>query len=178
MAMHEGGSHGFKQDMSKDPDNKKGKKSGLRRLKMKLRKIVLDNNKQTEEALKHVYTVLLANPYIEVSIDLPFDKLIETVESIESSDEEQDEEEDNENASPGGMNTAVFPLPDKQKLITTKKTSSEHPDIIATIKNDGGADAAEEGADGAGQAGEAGEDGKKRNGPPAFCRSSACRPCR
>ena len=47
------------------------KKSSERKLKMKVEKILLDNNKQTEEALKHIYTVLHLNGVIEITIDFP-----------------------------------------------------------------------------------------------------------
>ena len=42
-----------------------------RKLKMKLERLHLDNNNQTTEALKHIYTVLIGNPDIEITIDLP-----------------------------------------------------------------------------------------------------------
>ena len=37
---------------------------------MKLSKIFLDNNCQSDEALKHIYTVLISNKDISISIDL------------------------------------------------------------------------------------------------------------
>ena len=55
---------------------------------MKLKKLVLDINEQTEDALKHIYTLLLANPEIEVSIDLPHDKVRNDSDSGESSAED------------------------------------------------------------------------------------------
>lgn len=42
------------------------------RLKMKISKILLDQNQHTAEALKHIYTVLVANRYIQIAIDFPF----------------------------------------------------------------------------------------------------------
>ena len=36
---------------------------------MKIKKLMLDNNLRSDEALKHVYTLLLANKEIEISID-------------------------------------------------------------------------------------------------------------
>jgi lysophospholipid acyltransferase (LPLAT)-like uncharacterized protein len=38
---------------------------------MKLERLHLDKNHQTTEALKHIYTVLIGNPDIEITIDLP-----------------------------------------------------------------------------------------------------------
>ena len=42
-----------------------------KKLKMKIEKLLIDENEQTLEALKHVYTVLIINKNIEISIDLP-----------------------------------------------------------------------------------------------------------
>ena len=33
----------------------------IKKLKMKVKKIILDNNDRSDEALKHVFTTLLAN---------------------------------------------------------------------------------------------------------------------
>ena len=38
---------------------------------MKVERLLLDENNQTGEALKHVYTTLIIDDTIEVSIDLP-----------------------------------------------------------------------------------------------------------
>jgi len=46
-------------------------KKEYRKLKMKLERLHLDKNLQTTEALKHIYTVLIGNPDIEITIDLP-----------------------------------------------------------------------------------------------------------
>ena len=46
-------------------------KKEYRKLKMKLERLHLDKNHQTTEALKHIYTVLIGNPDIEITIDLP-----------------------------------------------------------------------------------------------------------
>ena len=59
---------------------------------MKLKKLVLDINEQTEDALKHIYTLLLANSDIEVSIDLPYDKVRNDSDSGESSADEEESE--------------------------------------------------------------------------------------
>mgnify|MGYP006102743675 CR=1 FL=1 len=42
-----------------------------KKLKMKLERLLIDNNEQTEEGLKHIYTALLANQDIEIQINLP-----------------------------------------------------------------------------------------------------------
>lgn len=42
---------------------------------MKIGKINLDNNLQSDEALKHIYTVLISNQNISISIDLNKDYL-------------------------------------------------------------------------------------------------------
>ena len=51
---------------------------------MKLTKIMLDNNNQTTEALKHIYALMLANKKICITIDLP---------ELEDSDDEISSEE-------------------------------------------------------------------------------------
>ena len=38
---------------------------------MKLDKVILDENMQTDEALKHIYTVLISNKEISVIINFP-----------------------------------------------------------------------------------------------------------
>jgi|TARA_B110000285_G_C14837099_1_gene473595 hypothetical protein len=38
---------------------------------MKIERLLIDNNEQTEEGLKHIYTALLANQDIEIQINLP-----------------------------------------------------------------------------------------------------------
>jgi hypothetical protein len=56
---------------------------------MKLEKLILNNNKQTEDGLKHVYTVLISNPTLVISIDFPaYKDRISKIES-DSSDEEK-----------------------------------------------------------------------------------------
>lgn len=67
--------------------------SSKRKLKMKLKKLLLDNNEQTDDALKHIYTLLLGNADIEVSIDLPYDKVRPASDSGDSSGEEEESEE-------------------------------------------------------------------------------------
>jgi len=67
--------------------------SSKRKLKMKLKKLLLDNNEQTDDALKHIYTLLLGNADIEVSIDLPYDKVRPESDSEDSSGEEEESEE-------------------------------------------------------------------------------------
>lgn len=42
-----------------------------RKLKMKVERLLIDNNEQSEEALKHIYTALIVNQDIEIQIDLP-----------------------------------------------------------------------------------------------------------
>ena len=42
---------------------------------MKVKKIILDNNGRSDEALKHIFTTLLANTEIEISIDFQDDIL-------------------------------------------------------------------------------------------------------
>ena len=55
---------------------------------MRLKRLFLDDNEQTEDALKHIYTLLLSNTEIEVSINLPYDLIKNDSESSESSSEE------------------------------------------------------------------------------------------
>lgn len=45
------------------------KKEKIKKFKMKVKKIILDNNGRSDEALKHIFTTLLANTEIEISID-------------------------------------------------------------------------------------------------------------
>ena len=59
-----------------------------RKLKMRLKRLFLDDNEQSEDALKHIYTLLLSNTEIEVSINLPYDLIKNESESSESSSEE------------------------------------------------------------------------------------------
>lgn len=52
----------------------------------------MDDNKTTEEALKHIYTALIANSTIDISIDLPLRRLCDMNDSDMSSvDEEEDQ---------------------------------------------------------------------------------------
>jgi len=39
--------------------------------KMKLKKLILKNNNQGDEALKHVFTTLISNKEMAIDIDLP-----------------------------------------------------------------------------------------------------------
>lgn len=75
-----------------------------RKLKMKIERLLINNNEQTEEALKHIYTALLANPDIEIRIDLPSEPVLFTNESLT---EEQDEELEEEDESPTPNHAAV-----------------------------------------------------------------------
>ena len=59
---------------------------------MKLKRLVLDDNEQTEDALKHIYTLLLANSEIEVSIELPYDKVGKDSDSGDSSGYDEESE--------------------------------------------------------------------------------------
>ena len=38
---------------------------------MKLETLMIDNNEQSEEALKHIYTTLVVNEKIKITVDLP-----------------------------------------------------------------------------------------------------------
>lgn len=71
----------------------KTKKSSERKLKMKMERILLNNNQQTDEALKHIYTALHVNEDIEITIDLPASAVRESEESAESSLDEDAVEE-------------------------------------------------------------------------------------
>lgn len=53
---------------------------------MKVERICLDNNKQTNEALKHIYTVLLGNQEIDITIDLPEIELLEIKDNSSNED--------------------------------------------------------------------------------------------
>lgn len=68
---------------------KKSKKNSSRKLKMKIERLFLDNNQQTHEALKHIYTALTANKDIEISIDLPASAVRDSDESEESNFEDE-----------------------------------------------------------------------------------------
>jgi hypothetical protein len=68
---------------------KKSKKSSSRKLKMRIERLFLDNNQQTHEALKHIYTALTANKDIEISIDLPASAVRDSDESEESNFEDE-----------------------------------------------------------------------------------------
>ena len=67
----------------------------LRKLKMKIERLLINNNEQSEEALKHIYTALLANPDIEIQIDLPDERLLFTNDTnSEEFEEDPDDEEE------------------------------------------------------------------------------------
>jgi hypothetical protein len=51
------------------------KKEKIKKYKMKVKKIIFDNNGRSDEALKHIFTTLLANTEIEISIDFKDDIL-------------------------------------------------------------------------------------------------------
>ena len=67
----------------------------------------LDDNKQTEEALKHIYTALIANQDIEISIDLPLQRLKAMEDSSMSSLDDDEESLDlmspRNSVAPDGM---------------------------------------------------------------------------
>lgn len=71
------------------------KKKRVPKIKTKLEKLMLDNNTRTVLALKHVYTILIANPNIEITIDLP-DTLKNDTEESEKSDASSVENDDGE----------------------------------------------------------------------------------
>lgn len=82
------GKKGVAQHSEDDQDGKAAKKD---RFKMKLEKLMLNNNLQTEDGLKHVYTVLISNPTLLISIDFPaYKDRVSKIES-DSSDEEPPE---------------------------------------------------------------------------------------
>jgi hypothetical protein len=58
-----------------------------RKLKMRVERLSLDKNQQTNEALKHIYTVLIGNPDIEISIDLPEIEVLSLFDGNSSADE-------------------------------------------------------------------------------------------
>ena len=84
-----------KEDEEQDKEDsgllKKSKKG--RRLRMKLDRLLIDNNNQTTEALKHIYTALVANENIKIAIDLP-EIPTEEPENSDSSQEDDDDGED------------------------------------------------------------------------------------
>jgi hypothetical protein len=59
---------------------------------MKLERLFLDFNEQTDEALKHIYTTLISNKKIEISIDLPLHRLKHDSDSQDSSVAEGEED--------------------------------------------------------------------------------------
>jgi len=63
-----------------------------KKLKMKLDRINLDENMQTDEALKHIYAVLIANKEISVTINFPTMKTINFVKGDGNSSEGSDVE--------------------------------------------------------------------------------------
>ena len=79
---------------------------------MKLDRLLIDNNNQTAEALKHIYTALVANEHIKVAIDLPElpEEEPENSESSEPEDDAEDSQEEKGGESPSkpGIN-AIAP---------------------------------------------------------------------
>lgn len=132
---------------------------------MKLDRMLIDNNQQTEEALKHIYTALVANEHIKIAIDLP-ELPEDEPENSESSEPEDDAEDSQEEK--GGEKPGVNAIaPESAKINDSEK--NEHnitPDLV------------EEDYDGM-YTHEAEDDLKpKRRVPPAICRARMCRPCR
>lgn len=75
---------------------------------MQIERLLLDHNGQTEEALKHIYTVLSINEHIEISIDC------ETSMAKEP-DESADSEELPEDRQPGAPTiVSIVPLAEQQ----------------------------------------------------------------
>jgi hypothetical protein len=105
----------FKREEEKlKPIKDTEKKKKVPKLKMKLSKLMLNDNEQSIMALKHVYTVLLANKHIQISIDLPDSLKNDTEESdnsLSSSDGDDDSEEDMEN----GIGS-IHPLSEDQSV--------------------------------------------------------------
>lgn len=89
------------QDLRKEVDDKKdGKNDGDKnqllkyerkrnKFRMKLEKLVLTQNEQDEDGLKHIFTLLISNQKLFVDIDLPkYEDRICKVESDSSEEEE------------------------------------------------------------------------------------------
>jgi hypothetical protein len=59
----------------------------MKKFKMRLEKLMLDNNEQTDEAYKHIYTTLVVNKDIEISINIAPEKLRDYLDSCSDDDE-------------------------------------------------------------------------------------------
>jgi hypothetical protein len=111
---------------------------------MKLEKLILFNNEQDEDALKHIYTLLISNPTLLVEIDLPkYEDRISKIES-DSSDDDEDSARPRDlnqvsvmpysprgNNDPGGM-----PHDHESELELTNELNLETEDEEATKKRE------------------------------------------
>jgi len=163
----------------KGDQQKKSKKDQRppRKLKMKLERLLLDNNEQTEEALKHIYTALVANQRIEISVDLPLQRLRALEESAESSLED----EDGQSAEPLSPRNAVAPQPEPKSPAGRSKPADDLDPAAHKGDGQGSLDRGEDHDEVPLRQGEPlASEGElpKRRMPPLICRAKVCRSCR
>ena len=163
----------------KGGQEKKSKKDqrSPRKLKMRLERLLLDDNEQTEEALKHIYTALLANQRIEISVDLPLQRLRALEESAESSLED----EDGQSVEPLSPRNAVAPLPDPKSPAGRPKPADDLDPAAHKGDGQGSLDRGEEHDEVPLRQGDPpSSEGElpKRRPPPLICRAKVCRSCR
>lgn len=63
--------------------------------KMKLSKLNISKNEQTDESYKYIYAAMIANPLIQILIDLPLKKIAMLKEKPANYDSSSDEGEAN-----------------------------------------------------------------------------------
>jgi hypothetical protein len=98
---------------------------------MKIQRLFLDDNKQTEEALKHIYTALIANQDIEISIDLPLQRLKAMGEDSSLSSIEDEDDQSLDLISP--RNSAV-PPDAMGKLSSSKGKAGEDEAMLNKVE--------------------------------------------
>lgn len=110
-------------------------------MRMKLSKIMLDNNNQTMEALKHIYTLMLANKKICITINLPE---LEDSSDAESSSDFLPPEEDDKDEEAGAEPNSQRGLKSMNTMVPLNG-SAEHgsQNDMARLEGSGSIDAAE-----------------------------------
>lgn len=137
----------------------------------------LDDNKQTEEALKHIYTALIANQDIEISVDLPLQRLRALDDSdLSSLDDEDDQSLDLLSPRNSGAPDAMA----KQPSSSRQKANDDQDAMLQKVEGDGSLGEDHEAAAAAKPAEEAAdeEEQPKRHVVPGICRLKIFRTCR
>ena len=109
-------------------------------MRMKLSKIMLDNNNQTTEALKHIYALMLANKKICITIDLP--ELEDSSDGEISSEDHVPEEGENDDSAEPGSQRSLQPVHTLAALNGSTEKASQND--MARLEGSASLDPAEE----------------------------------